>query len=779
MLLAGQALIHLSRGRQAMEWAISSTSDTRTGSWVFSEQAVSNNCYALLKELVHQACIVPELLAKEAGSIGDEDKFSEAQRRRCMELGLVAGMSKSWRERLWSNHRVKMLERHATGVKEHAANDAVKSSSRHITPFGVEGCRRSFHVGAKYSSRKRAEAIVQPNAGLEHRSRYHNKSRIAEKQKQDIKLICNILRGKSKWGASTAKRLKASNVEVKPYHVCEVLRLHPVPVDRAFKFFNWARQQRRCKKGKFIYTKMIKILGDAGKFDMIWPLLDDMRKERREIDPSLFLGIIRSYVQLKKIDEAIVAFNAMEKYGCKPTTLSFNCMIDMLITAGDHECAESLFKKMDYRMCTPDIVTYSMLIDSRGKMGQLNAACQLFYEMQKRGCRPNVVTYSSLISNLGKAGKLKEACDLFQDMRTHGCIPNNVTYNGLISSLGQAGLAMLAYEYYQEMLTLDFVPDLFTYAVVIVSLIKLGRIDEVRSLCKIAMAKSRFSDFDILKSVLGSLCKSGEWKAALQFFEEVVRGGHSLTAGAYNVMIHSLSRAGNMEKAFELFEEMIHNKVASPDLVACNAVINGLVKEGNLDTACKVVDAMTEQGITPDSFTFINYINLLCKADRFDDAYQIVQQEVVKKGCPPNTQMYNVLIDNLGKAGKVEEALKAFDRMREQGFSPDTVTFNIVISILGGIGKVDAAYQLFQEMKEKACQPTLFSYNIMIGNLVRAGRANAGTKLFQEMLENQVSPNDITLKLLLQAHEETVEGYGELVDMCGEMLPLDCPPSST
>ncbi len=113
---------------------------------------------------------------------------------------------------------------------------------------------------------------------------------------------------------------------------------------------------------------------------------------------------------------------------------------------------------------------------------------------------------------------------------------------------------------------------------------------------------------------------------------------------------------------------------------------------------------------------------------------QIVQQEVVKKGCPPKTQMYNVLIDNLGKAGKVEEALKAFDRMREQGFSPDTVTFNIVISILGGIGKV---------------------------------------------LENQVSPNDITLKLLLQAHEETVEGYGELVDMCREKLPLDCPPSST
>jgi pentatricopeptide repeat protein len=47
------------------------------------------------------------------------------------------------------------------------------------------------------------------------------------------------------------------------------------------------------------------------------------------------------------------------------------------------------------------------------------------------------------------------------------------------------------------------------------------------------------------------------------------------------------------------------------------------VKDGNLDTACKVLDAMTEQGITPDIYTFINYINLLCKADRFDDAYQV------------------------------------------------------------------------------------------------------------------------------------------------------------
>lgn len=153
---------------------------------------------------------------------------------------------------------------------------------------------------------------------------------------------------------------------------------------------------------------------------------------------------------------------------------------------------------------------------------------------------------------------------------------------------------------------------------------------------------------------------------------------------------------------------------------------------------------------------------------------QVVFQEMVEKGCTPNAQVYNVLIDNLGKAGQVDEACKVFNRMNEQGCSPDQVTYNTVLGILGRVGKLDSAYQLFQQMKQKGLEPTLFTYNVMIGSMVRAGRAEAGMKIFGEMVANEIAPNDITLKVLLHANEETLGGYSEFVNLCKAVQKKDC-----
>ena len=146
---------------------------------------------------------------------------------------------------------------------------------------------------------------------------------------------------------------------------------------------------------------------------------------------------------------------------------------------------------------------------------------------------------------------------------------------------------------------------------------------------------------------------------------------------------------------------------------------------------------------------------------------------MVEKGCTPNARVYNVLIDHLGKAGQIDEASKVFDRMNERGCSPDQVTYNIVLGILGRVGKLDSAYQLFQQMKEKGFEATLFTYNVMIGNMVRAGRAEAGMKIFGEMVANQIVPNDITLKVLLHANEESLGAYNEFVDLCKAVQEKD------
>lgn len=147
--------------------------------------------------------------------------------------------------------------------------------------------------------------------------------------------------------------------------------------------------------------------------------------------------------------------------------------------------------------------------------------------------------------------------------------------------------------------------------------------------------------------------------------------------------------------------------------------------------------------------------------------------QVINQGLPPNIDLYNKLIYQLGKAGQIEEASKTFERMGDEGCHPNTRTYNIVINLLGSVGKADLAYQLFQQMNEKGCSPNLQTYSIMVSLLVHAGRSELSTKVCQEMVSNHIEPQEGVLKILLQAHEDTCGGYSELVSTCQDMLKGD------
>ncbi|KAG0569852.1 hypothetical protein KC19_6G120700 [Ceratodon purpureus] len=587
---------------------------------------------------------------------------------------------------------------------------------------------------------------------------------------RDVLLLSKILRSKASWGASTAKRLKQSNVEVTPFHVTEVLRLHRHSIEPAWRFFKWAQQQKRCKRGLFMYSKMLQLLGDARRFDDLWSLLDEMKRDSRQIPPAIFLGVIRNYVKADQMDGALKAFCAMEKYGCKPTTLVFNSMIDIFRAVGDYAQVESLFRNIqDSSSCAPDVITYTMMIDCRGKAGQIEAAFDLFQEMHRKGYKANVITYSSLISSLGKAGRISEACNLLSGMQINGCKPNNVTYNGLIVSLGGAGQAELAYSHYKEMIVLGLVPNVSTQAVVVASLVKIGNLTEAHTLFQTAANRSRDTEFDVMKSVVGSICKSGQFEAGLKFFQDAKKNGYEPSVGAYSVLIYSLSKSGCAGEALDLFQELARTD-ASPDLMALNALTNALVKEQIFDAAIDVIRLMIKQRVGDQTYAHEKLVTLLCKTNRFKDAYEVISQELPDKGFPRNVHLYNKLVYQLGKAGHTEKAFQTFERMSDEGCHPDTGIYNVVINLLGSVGKVDLAHQLFQQMKEKGCEPNLQTYDIMVGLLVRAGRSVLSTKVCQEMVLKHIEYPEGALKILRQAHENTqgledTRGYSDLVNM--------------
>lgn len=619
----------------------------------------------------------------------------------------------------------------------------------------------SFSISRFFSSPKLSASPPKPRL------------RKSERLQRDVDLLLRIVRSKASWGASTAKRLKQSNVELTPFHVTEVLRLHRVSIDRTWKFFKWAQQQKRCKRGLFMYSKMCHLLGNARRFEDLWSLLEDMKSDGRRIPPELFLGVIRSYVKANQVSDALKAFQSMESFGCKPTTLVFNSVIDIFRDAGDYAQVESLFRNMqDCAYCDPDTVTYTMMIDCKGKTGQVEAAFELFQEMNRKGYIANVITYSSLINALGKAGRVAEACNLMSGMQINGCKPNSVTYNGLIVSLGGAGQEALACSYHKEMIALGLIPNVATQAVVVACLLKIGNFVGAHELFRTAVSTSRLTDFDVMKSVVGSLCKAGQSEAGLKFFQHAKKKGCEASAGAYSVLIYSLAKSGYVVEALDLFGEMTGNR-DTPDVISLKVLINGLVHDQKFDAAIDVARLMIKRKFEDNFYAPEKLVTLLCKTHRFKDAHQVINQELMEKGHPRNIDLYNILILQLERAGQVEEAFKIFERMGVEGCQPDTRTYNIVINFIGSVGKVGLARQLFEQMKERGCEPDIETYGIIVSILVHAGWSELSLKVCQEMVSKHSEPQEGVLNILRRARGNDSEEYRELLNTFQDLLKGD------
>ena len=68
----------------------------------------------------------------------------------------------------------------------------------------------------------------------------------------------------------------------------------------------------------------------------------------------------------------------------------------------------------------------------------------------------------------------------------------------------------------------------------------------------------------------------------------------------------------------------------------------------------------------------------------------------------------------LGRVSEIESVLKA---MLVDGFSPNCLTFSYLIECLGRAGRIDDAVEIFKHMKEKGCVPDTRTYNAMISNI--------------------------------------------------------------
>lgn len=156
--------------------------------------------------------------------------------------------------------------------------------------------------------------------------------------------------------------------------------------------------------------------------------------------------------------------------------------------------------------------------------------------------------------------------------------------------------------------------------------------------------------------------------------------------------------------------------------------------------AKKVLIEMESTGIPRDAETFCVLVTNLCKIRKTEDAMKLFRQ-MGEWGCSPDSETYLVLIKSLYQAGRVSEGDQMIEFMRAAGFGKmlDRKAYYGFIKVLCGIERIEHAMKVFRMMKGYGHAPGVKTYTRLIEKLATHNMGDRANALYKEAVARGVA----------------------------------------
>ncbi|KAJ0054249.1 hypothetical protein Pint_00236 [Pistacia integerrima] len=190
---------------------------------------------------------------------------------------------------------------------------------------------------------------------------------------------------------------------------------------------------RKIKFGSDLYLQncLIALYLKCGCFESARQVFDKMCIR----DSVSYNSMIDGYVKYGKIDSAREMFDSMPMK--EKNLISWNSMISGYARwEGGLYIARALFKKMPERDLISYVVSWATMIDGYAKIGRVDIARALFDEMPER----DVVVCNAMMAGYLKNGYCMEALGIFHDMQCGGDLcPDPASLLVILSAIAQLG----------------------------------------------------------------------------------------------------------------------------------------------------------------------------------------------------------------------------------------------------------------------------------------------------------------------------------------------------
>ncbi|MQL86067.1 hypothetical protein Taro_018585 [Colocasia esculenta] len=261
------------------------------------------------------------------------------------------------------------------------------------------------------------------------------------------------------------------------------------------------------------------------------------------------------------------------------------------------------------------IILCNALLDMYAKCGEMDIALRIFEGLKEK----DAFSWNTMIARFSDHGNLDLAHRLFDQM------PNKdlVSCNSLLSGYAQSKNWNSAIKVFGDMIAYNVRPDKLSIVTLVCSAADLGLLYEGRVL--------------------------HGW---------LYKNNIELDAFMASALIDMYCKCGSVDRAI-----MIFNKIPQRDVAAWTAMISGLACHGRGAKAAELFYKMQEDGIIPNSLTFIAVLTACSHAGLVNDGCIIFEAIKQSYGIDHTVEHYGCLVDLLTRAGRLEEAREVVENM--------------------------------------------------------------------------------------------------------------------
>lgn len=354
----------------------------------------------------------------------------------------------------------------------------------------------------------------------------------------------------------------------------------------------------------------------------------------------------------------------------QPKTFLINSLLNMCVKFDMLHEAQALFDQMPER----NVVSWTTMISAYSNANLNHKALHSLILMLRQGVTPNMYTFSSVL----------RACDGLSNLRQLHCsiiktgLDSDVfVRSALIDVYSKWGELKNALRVFNEMIT----GDLVVWNSIIAAFAQNNDGNEAFNLFKSMKRAGFLADQSTLTSVLRACTGLALLELGRQVHVHVLKYDRDLILS--NALLDMYCKCGSLKDADSVFTRML-----GKDVISWSTMIAGLAQNGYSREALKLFKSMKASGIKPNYITILGVLFACSHAGLVKDGLYYFHSMKNLFGIDPRREHYGCIIDLLGRAGKLNEAVELINEMECE---PDVVTWKTLLSACRVHWNVDLA----------------------------------------------------------------------------------------